>query len=157
MKILCAIGQQGGPEIIQRMREEIGSQHDLYILHVINTGPRRELEAFLRGPGPHHRSPPPPGQERRIDEAEMTAGQAILDEARQQAEQLGFAVQGNLQRGRPEQVILETAAQLDCDLIVIRNSEGSQGRPSLGPESVGHTARFVLDHAPCDVLLLRGE
>ncbi len=28
--------------------------------------------------------------------------------------------------------------------------------PSLGPKSVGHVARFVLDHAPCPVLLIRG-
>jgi len=29
------------------------------------------------------------------------------------------------------------------------------GGPTLGPKSVGHVARFVLDHAPCPVLLLR--
>ena len=41
--------------------------------------------------------------------------------------------------------------------FAIRASEGSAGHPRLGPASVGHTARFVIDHAPCDVLLLRGE
>jgi nucleotide-binding universal stress UspA family protein len=30
------------------------------------------------------------------------------------------------------------------------------GRPATGPPAVGRTARFVLDHAPCPVLLLRG-
>lgn len=29
------------------------------------------------------------------------------------------------------------------------------GGPALGPKSLGHVARFVLDHAPCPVLLLR--
>ncbi len=28
-------------------------------------------------------------------------------------------------------------------------------QPALGPKSVGHVARFVLDHAPCPVLLVR--
>jgi nucleotide-binding universal stress UspA family protein len=42
-----------------------------------------------------------------------------------------------------------------CQLIAIQASQGTQGRPHIGPESVGHIARFVLDHAPCDVLLLR--
>jgi hypothetical protein len=27
--------------------------------------------------------------------------------------------------------------------------------PHLGPKSIGHVARFVLDHAPCPVLLVR--
>jgi Arsenical pump membrane protein len=29
--------------------------------------------------------------------------------------------------------------------------------PPSGPKSVGHVARFVLDHAPCAVLLVRGN
>ncbi|GAC1656538.1 MAG: hypothetical protein NVS4B12_29030 [Ktedonobacteraceae bacterium] len=29
------------------------------------------------------------------------------------------------------------------------------GGPIIGPKSVGHIARFVVDHAPCPVLLVR--
>jgi hypothetical protein len=29
------------------------------------------------------------------------------------------------------------------------------GKPAIDPKSVGHVARFVLDHAPCPVLLSR--
>ena len=155
MNILCAIGQQDAPEMLKRLQEELGTQHNLYLLHVIDTGPRRELEAFMHRPGSRH--PPPPEQARRIDAVEITAGQAALDEARMQAEQLGFNVQVDLQRGKPEQIIVQSARDRGCHLIVIWNSEGAQGRPLLGPESVGHTARFVLDHAPCDVLFLRGK
>lgn len=48
--------------------------------------------------------------------------------------------------------IADTAA---VALICISAREGSEGHPHIGPASVGHTARFVLDNAPCDVLLLR--
>jgi nucleotide-binding universal stress UspA family protein len=60
-------------------------------------------------------------------------------------------------RGKPEQVIVQVAQEQRCGLIAIQASEGAAGRPQLGPRSVGHTARFVLDHAPCDVLLLRAS
>jgi nucleotide-binding universal stress UspA family protein len=60
-----------------------------------------------------------------------------------------------LQHGKPEQVIVKMAQTWTCQLIAIQSSQGTQGRPQIGPESVGHIARFVLDHAPCDVLLLR--
>jgi nucleotide-binding universal stress UspA family protein len=26
-----------------------------------------------------------------------------------------------------------------------------------GPASIGHVARFIIDHAPCDVLVLRSQ
>jgi nucleotide-binding universal stress UspA family protein len=156
MNILCAIGLQGGQEIIRRVLEVIGAQQKLYLLHVIDTGPRHTLEEYLHRPGPLRRPPPPPpGRERPIDQAELVAGNAAMDEARQEAERAGFHFQSELLHGKPEQVIVQMANTLGCQLIVIQASQGLQGRPHIGPESVGHIARFVLDHAPCDVLLLR--
>jgi nucleotide-binding universal stress UspA family protein len=169
MNVLCAIGLQGGQEVISRVLGVIGAQHDLYLLHVIDIGPRHTLEEYLHGPGSlrhtpppppspgpiHHPPPPPPGRERPIDEAELAAGDAALEEARQEAERASFRFQTELLRGRPEQVIVQMAQTWDCQLIAIQASQGTQGRPHIGLESVGHIARFVLDHAPCDVLLLR--
>ncbi|MFN8474839.1 MAG: universal stress protein [Anaerolineae bacterium] len=60
-----------------------------------------------------------------------------------------------VERGKPEQVIVRVAQEGGVALIAIRAREGTAGHPRLGPASVGHTTRFVLDHAPCDVLLLR--
>jgi nucleotide-binding universal stress UspA family protein len=158
MKILCAIGQRDGPQIIQRLAAMLGSQHEISLLHVLDTGPRHGLEDFLRSPGPvPHQRPLPPHQTRELDEAEQTASQAALTEAIEAAQKAGFSVVGEIQRGRPEQMIVQTAHTRESQLIAIRASEGSQGRPQIGPASVGHTARFVLDHAPCDVLLLRGS
>ena len=164
MKILCAIGIQGGAELVKRVADVAAAGPELVLLHVIDSGPRRTLEEMLRGPGGLRRMPPrppapppPPGHEeaRPLDAAEQAAGEAILDEARQAAAQAGLTAQAVLQKGRPEQLIVQVAREQGCRLVAIQASEGAQGRPALGPESVGHVARFVLDHAPCDVLLIR--
>ena len=61
-----------------------------------------------------------------------------------------------LQRqGRPEREIVNCAAEWNADLIVICPRSPLSGSPPIGPKSVGHVARFVLDHAPCPVLLVR--
>ena len=158
MHVLCAIGKQGGSEMIGRMREVIGSQHDLHLLHVLDTGPRRTMQEYLFGPGQLRRTSPTE-RTQSLDAAEQAAAAAAMEEARQATEQAGFRVQTDIQAeiepGKPEQIIVRAAHLWGCQLIVIRASEGSEGRPKIGPQSVGHTARFVLDHAPCDVLLLR--
>ncbi len=157
MNVLCAIGIQGGPEVVQRVVRALGSGQALHLLHVIDAGPRHTLEAFLRGPGPRRRArpPPPPGRAQPIDRAEEEAGAAALEEARREAERAGVHFSAQVERGRPEQIIVRIAQERRCDLTAIQANEGAEGRPRLGPDSVGHTARFVLDHAPCDVFLLR--
>jgi nucleotide-binding universal stress UspA family protein len=90
-----------------------------------------------------------------MDEAERIAGMATLDETRLEGEKTGYMVKIDIRKGHPERIIAQQARDLGCGLVAILASEGSNGRPSIGPESIGHTARFVLDHAPCDVLLLR--
>ena len=154
MHILCAIGKQGGSELIRRIQAVIGTGHDLHLLHVIDTSPRRTMQEYLFGPGQLHRSPPPQ-HVTTLDAAEQAAGDAVVNEARNLAEQAGFRVQTEIQSGKPEQIIVRAAHLWNCQLIAIRASEGTEGRPKIGPESVGHTARFVLDHAPCDVLFFR--
>jgi nucleotide-binding universal stress UspA family protein len=58
--------------------------------------------------------------------------------------------------GRPEQEIVRLAREWPASLIALcaRRADGPAHPP--GPHSVGHVARFVLDHAPCPVLLVRG-
>ncbi|GAA2593346.1 hypothetical protein GCM10010435_85400 [Winogradskya consettensis] len=52
-------------------------------------------------------------------------------------------------RGRPERVVV--AACADADVLVLAR-DGDRRR--LGPKSLGHRTRFVVDHAPCTVLLV---
>ncbi|MEV4704639.1 universal stress protein [Actinoplanes sp. NPDC049316] len=52
-------------------------------------------------------------------------------------------------RGRPEHEVLALCASADL-LILARDGD----RRRLGPRSLGHRTRFVVDHAPCQVLLV---
>jgi nucleotide-binding universal stress UspA family protein len=119
------------------------------LLYVTDSGPHHEIERkreWLQRP----RHPSGPLQEK-IQQAEVGAAQDILHEGLRylpQAETLS-------REGRPEQEIIECASEWHADLIVICSRSPAFGGPALGPKSVGHVARFVLDHAPCPVLLLR--
>lgn len=66
-----------------------------------------------------------------------------------------IAIVTRLERGRPEQMIVALAREAQANLIALRLRERPDGFQRIGPPSVGHTARFVVDHAPCPVLLLR--
>jgi nucleotide-binding universal stress UspA family protein len=55
-------------------------------------------------------------------------------------------------RGRVEREVVTAAA--DADLLVVAR-DGDRSR--LGPKSLGKATRFVVDHAPCPVLLVWPE
>jgi nucleotide-binding universal stress UspA family protein len=52
-------------------------------------------------------------------------------------------------RGRPEHEVCEAAREADL-LVVARDGD----RSHAGPRSLGHATRFIVDHAPCDVVLV---
>jgi nucleotide-binding universal stress UspA family protein len=157
MQILCAIGVRRGAELVRRAAERIGAPADYVLVHVIDVGPRRGMQQVRERfrPPPHHPPPPTPPHERESDEAEQASGEESLHEALDAAQALGLHVETRLERGEPEHVVVQIAQQLNADLIVVHAHERG-GQPAQGPGSVGHSTRFILDHAPCDVLLLRG-
>jgi nucleotide-binding universal stress UspA family protein len=89
------------------------------------------------------RPPPPAGPPLRAIAAEEA--QALLESAQSR---LGRAAQLDSRRGRVEREVVEACAGADL-LVVARDGELRAGPKSLGP----HT-RFVVDHAPCQVLLV---
>jgi nucleotide-binding universal stress UspA family protein len=141
--------------MIAQIQQILGGRPDLLILHVIDPEPRLGLKKVLGGPPGLHRPGELPRQEQALDAAEEAAGKAALEEAYQAAVEAHYQAEMSMLRGRPEQVIVQSGRDWRADLIVIWANEGLQGRPQIGPASVGHTARFVLDHAPCNVLYLR--
>jgi nucleotide-binding universal stress UspA family protein len=153
MRILYAIGRRGGAGLVQRALELAGTNPDLVLLHVADQGPRRDLEHLT---GPLRRGPlGDPARIREMEAAEDTAGRDVLAEALSEAQQLGIAATTRFERGRAEQVIVAVAQEVNAELVVIRAHERPENHPAQGPASVGHTARFVVDHAPCDALLVR--
>ena len=71
---------------------------------------------------------------------------ALLDAA---AARLGRPAERDGRSGRVEREVV--AACADADLLILAR-DGDRTR--LGPKSLGPATRFVLDHAPCRVLLV---
>ena len=149
MRILCAIGTRRGSDLVSQVATITREGDELVLLHVTDTGPRHDLDR-LRGPLHAHHE-----QHGELDAAEEEAGRAALGEALAEAGRLGLAAAERLERGRPEQVIASLAGELTAGLVVLHARESPEAHPKAGPPSVGHTARFVVDHSPANVLLLR--
>jgi nucleotide-binding universal stress UspA family protein len=97
------------------------------------------LQVSDAGPEPggllgRHRPPRPP----------VAADDELLAAAE---ERLGGRAERLTVAGRPEHAVVEAAAGFDL-LVLSRTNL----RP--GPHSLGHATRFVVDHAPCAVLLV---
>jgi len=107
----------------------------------------------LHGPLRHHR--PPHERDRQMNASEEAAGKEALDEAVKNSQATGAVSNSVLRRGEPGREIVDVARELDVSLIVLRARKHPDHHPKDGPGSIGHTARFVLDHAYCNVLLLK--
>ncbi len=88
---------------------------------------------------------------------ERDPGSAVTDAGRTAAAELLEAAR--LRLGAPAELVVRTgrverevvAACAGADLLVCAR-DGDRSR--LGPHSLGHHTRFVVDHAPCAVLLI---
>jgi nucleotide-binding universal stress UspA family protein len=99
------------------------------------------VEALARAPRLGRRHPPPP-----LRPIAEEAALALLEEA---AAQLSRPARTVSLRGHVEHLVVDAAR--DADLLVLAR-DGDDAHP--GPHSLGPAARFVVDHAPCRVLLV---
>jgi nucleotide-binding universal stress UspA family protein len=129
------IGEHGWEAVV----DAVAGLHatDVTLLHVI---PEDVVEAPAGMLGRHRR----PAVEDRLATLSREAATELLASA---ADRLGTPGARELRTGRPEREVLDVAAH--ADLLVL-------ARDSLhpGPRSLGHAARFVVDHATCAVLLV---
>ncbi len=65
----------------------------------------------------------------------------------------GLAAEARMVIGDPRATLLDTAAKEHADLIVV----GSHGRTGIKKLLLGSVASHVVTHAPCSVLVVRGE
>jgi len=150
MNVLCCLDGTNIEQIRSAIKNMLpDNEFTLSLIYVIDSGPHGELERqrerFLRGPALN------PRRSEQMRNAEASAAQDILEEG---TKYLPGAER--IQRtGRPEREIVTFAQEWQADLIVICPRSPQSASPALGPKSVGHVARFVLDHAPCPVLLVR--
>jgi len=113
------------------------------LLHVAPADVEHVAGAAGRGLLGRRRPPEPERPLRAISDA---AAEALLADARAR---LGREAELRARRGRVEREVV--AAARDADLLVLAR-DGDHAR--LGPRSLGPAARFVVDHAPCRVLLV---
>lgn len=84
-----------------------------------------------------------------IDEQLTNAADDLLQLA---AERLGRTCTPHVRHGLVEREVVEASEGADL-LVVARDGD----RTRLGPKSLGRECRFIVDHAPCAVLLLWPE
>lgn len=115
------------------------------LLYVVAADVEELMEGARAGLlGRRHGLPPP--QEAPLATISEEAAEALLGDARIR---LGRPAAVELRRGRVEREVV--AAAEDAELLVL-SRDGDRSR--LGPRSIGPRARFVIDHAPCRVLLV---
>lgn len=86
-----------------------------------------------------------------VEPASSSALHAILDEACESLEAPGRVVRRSIVVGRPASVIVDEAAALRAELVVV----GSRGRGPMRSMVLGSVSAEVVDHAPCPVLVVR--
>jgi nucleotide-binding universal stress UspA family protein len=119
---------------------------EVTLLHVAPSDVESIAEGARHGllgrPRRHHGAPPPRPLRAISDEA----AEALLAGAR---ERLGREAAAVRRRGRVEREVVAMAEWMDL-LVLARDGDHTR----LGPHSLGPAARFVVDHAPCRVLLV---
>jgi hypothetical protein len=86
-----------------------------------------------------------PEVEERVERLSAEAAEALLAAA---AERLGRDARREMAGdGHPEHVVTDAAR--DADLLIVARSSRH-----IGPKSIRHPQRFVVDHAPCPLLLV---
>ncbi len=86
-------------------------------------------------------------------EEEQLQSQANLDRVSEVLHGVGFATQQHIKRDHPSRAILDTAEEMDADLIVI----GAVGHNAVYRIVLGSTADYVANNARCSVLAVRPD
>jgi nucleotide-binding universal stress UspA family protein len=144
VKLIAWIVEGTWPACIDAARSHAPDGADIVLLHVTGhdiPAAAHGAYAGLLGRGHPERDPGP-----RLENLGAASAQQLLHDA---AERLGRPCTRTERAGRIEREVI--AAAQDADLLVLAR-DGDRTR--LGPKSLGPATRFVVDHAPCPVLLV---
>ncbi len=86
-------------------------------------------------------------------DAERQQAENVVDAAAEKARAAGLQPKTAVRRGNPASEICARAGVIGADLIVI----GSHGRGPVKRAALGSVSTRVLHHAPCPVLIVRGD
>lgn len=77
--------------------------------------------------------------------------QEMVDSTAARLRHLGVSTEGVVREGSAAKVIVEEAEKWDADLVIL----GAHGLKGLESIVMGNVARYVVDHAPCSVEVVR--
>jgi nucleotide-binding universal stress UspA family protein len=145
MRVVVWIAEGTWPACVDAARSLAPDEAEVVLLHVTDVaGATHGAFAGLLGRGRPERDPGTSVERLAAASAEQLLGAA--------AHRLGRPCARSSRVGRVEREVV--AAAQDVDLLVLAR-DGD--RSHLGPRSLGHATRFVVDHAPCPVLLVWPE
>ena len=144
MTVIIWITEGTWQATVDAAREHAPASADLVLLHVAGDDVSEMVRGSFAGLlGRDRRGRDAVSQVEAISRA---AAAALLDDA---AARLGRPAARLPRRGRVEREVVRAADGADL-LICARDGD----RSHLGPHSLGPATRFVIDHAPCPVLLV---
>jgi nucleotide-binding universal stress UspA family protein len=140
MRVLVWIAEGTWKAAVAAAKEFVPADADITLLHVVPV----EAQAVVRN-APHALL----GRQyaRRADELQSMAAQVARGLLADAQTLLGRTATLDARRGRVGHEVVAAAQKMD--LLVLARDCTHEGPPSLGP-----TARFVIDHSPCALLLV---
>ena len=94
-----------------------------------------------------------PGVDETEEEVDARHHREAVERAERSLQRPDRRVEGFLLHGRPASAIVDEAKAMEADLVVV----GSRGHGTIATMVLGSTAAEVVDHAPCPVLVARGD
>ena len=144
MRALVWINEDTWEATVAETAEFLPGDAEITLLHVTSTEPEAVARAARRGLLGRH--PPPPATPETLREISEQAASELLAEARTRLRRPATL---RARRGRVEREVVAAAEHVDV-LVLARDGD----RERLGPRSLAPATRFVIDHAPCRVLLI---
>ncbi|MEY9871710.1 nucleotide-binding universal stress UspA family protein [Streptacidiphilus sp. MAP12-33] len=154
MAVVVWITEGTWPACVDSARAHAPDDAEVVLLHVLDTEPAAVAHGAFAGllgrahPNPGHRPATGWGRDPG-DAAEETAAISERQLLQAAADRLGRPCVQQARAGRVEREVVAAADGADL-LILARDGDLTH----LGPHSLGHATRFVVDHAPCPVLLV---
>jgi nucleotide-binding universal stress UspA family protein len=147
MTVVVWIVEGTWPACVDAARTHTPDGSDIVLVHVAD----EQLPAIAHGAfaGLLGRGRPEQDPGTRVEQLATDSAQHLL---RQAADRLGRPCTRIARTGRIEREVI--AAAQDAHLLIVAR-DGDRSR--LGPKSLGPHSRFVIDHAPCPVLLIWPE
>jgi nucleotide-binding universal stress UspA family protein len=147
MTVVIWVVEGTWPACVDAARVRAADDPDPVLVHVLPADVAGTAHGAFAGLLGRSRRDHDPGAE-----VERLAAESAADLLDRAAERLGRAARREVRTGRVEREVVAACERADL-LVCARDGDRSR----LGPRSLGPATRFVVDHAPCPVLLVWPE